>query len=571
MTSPDTIPGALHAPAEAALRQFEPLSRAERILLRACVAGDIARVGFQRPELPSAAVRLRGSLIAFLARGGGEGFRFRPRRIQLLGAWIEGRVDLGDADRVASLWFYRCVFDQVPLLDGTRIAGSLAFPDCRLPGLMAERCRIGGELLMNAGCEVVGEVRLARATIEGDLKLERLHLPAAGDGGGARRPWIADLARVQGSVLIGGGFESSGEVRFVGARVEGDFVAAVARLTGGVDASGARRAALNLDRISVGGDLRFGPGFAAAGTVRLRRAQVEGDLDASGAGFDIVGDSAWGEASALALEHAFVRGALILQRLKAPLLGVSLEGARAGALIDDESTWGERLVLDGFEYRRLGDGAPTDADFRLAWLERQLPAHLGDDYRPTPWRHLIGVLRHMGRESSARALAKARERHLRRIGRVGRDLPWLLRPFAGLGHRLFGALAGYGHAPWRLAVWLFALWIGCAAAYWAAAGEGLITSTAPRIAAGPAFNPWVYSLDVMLPAIDLAQQRSFGPVGPASLPSCTEALRQPSCLRAATELLGWFEAVAGWLALALALALVAGTFDRDRREASPVR
>jgi hypothetical protein len=489
----------------------------------------------------------------------------------LLGAWVDGRIDLGDAEVVASLWFYRCVFDQVPLLDGARVAGSLAFPDCKLPGLMAERCHVGGELLMNAGCEVIGDVRLARATIDGDVRLERLRLIDEGDTGVPRRPWIADFLRVRGSVLIGGGFESAGEVRFAGASVEGDFVAGVARLTGSVEVGGARRAALNLDRIRVGGDLRFAPGFAAAGPVRLRRASIEGDLDASGAGFDLVGDSAWGEASALVLERARIRGSLVLLRLKAPLLGVSLEGAHAGALVDDESTWGERLVLDGFEYRRLGDGAPTDVDFRLAWLERQLPAHLGDDYRPAPWRHLIKVLHHMGRETSARAVIQARERHLRRIGRVGRGLPALLRPFAGLGHRLFGALAGYGQAPWRIVGWLAILWVACAGAYWAAADQGLFASTLPGLPASVAFNPWIYSLDLMLPALDLMQQRSFAPVGASSLPACVEALRQPSCLRAATEVLTWFEVVLGWLALLVALATVAGAFDRDRGSASALR
>jgi hypothetical protein len=518
--------------------------------------------------MPGMAVRLRGSLIAFLARGGGEGFRFRPRRIQLLGAWIDGRIDLGDAEVVAGLWFYRCVFDQVPLLDGARIASSLAFPDCRLPGLMAERCRIGGELLLNAGCDVVGEVRLARSTIDGDLKLDRARFVDEQESGASRRPLIADLAQVRGSVLVGGGFESSGELRFVSARIDGDFVATAARLTGGVDAGGLRRAALNLDRVSIGGDLRLGAGFAAAGPVRLKRARIDGDFDASGAGFDVVGDSAWGEGSALVLEQARIHGSLVLLRLRAPLLGVSLQGARAGALVDDDSTWGERLVLDGFEYRRLGDGAPTDAAFRLAWLERQRPEHLEADYRGAPWRHLIAVLRHMGRDASARSVATARERHLRRIGRVGRTLPAPLRPLAGLGHRLFGALAGYGQHPWRLAVWLAAVWVACAGAYWAAAGEGHIAPTPSlRPMPAPPFNPWIYSLDMMLPALDLAQQRQYGPVGPGSWSACLRTVHDPACQRAATEALTQLEAGFGWLALLLALGLLSGVFDRDRASA----
>jgi hypothetical protein len=285
----DTTPSPLAPPAVPGLGNFEPLRRAERIVLRACFAGDIAKIGFQRPASAQAAVSVRGEFLAFLARGGSPAMPVKLRRIQIVGAWIEGRVDLGDAEVPTSLWLYRCVFDRPILLDGAKIAGSVALPDCRLPGLLAERCAVGGDLLLNAGCKIYGDVRLARATIDGDLKLDRLHLVPGKDKAPARRPLVADFAQVAGDVGLSGGFEADGEVRFIGARIAGSFEAVAARLTGPLDALGGRRPALILDGAKVAGDVRFGAGFAAAGSVRLRRSRIEGDLDCTSAAFDIVG------------------------------------------------------------------------------------------------------------------------------------------------------------------------------------------------------------------------------------------------------------------------------------------
>ena len=131
-------------------------------------------------------------------------------------------------------------------------------------------------------------------------------------------------------------------------------------------------------------------------------------------------DAAWGEGISLVLDRAQIAGALCLAGLQAPLQGASFTGARAKVLVDDASTWGERVVLDGFAYSRFGDGAPVDSGFRLAWLERQPSAHLGEDFRIQPWRRVIRVLRGMGRGSSAGTLALRREQRLRRIGRIGR-------------------------------------------------------------------------------------------------------------------------------------------------------
>ncbi len=305
---------------------FEPLRRAERLLLKACARGDIARVGLRRPKDASPDVTVRAAFVAFLARGGDEANPVRSRRIQLLGAWIDGRLDLGGDIVPLSLWFYRCVFDTVPLFDATQVQGGLAFPDCELPGLMAEGCKVSLDLALNAGCSVSGEVRLRRAHIGADLLCSRLKLQGH-DSATTRRPMLADSVRIDGDAFLNDGLEAFGELRFVGAQIGGDFHAGHARITGSLDSGGARQSALVLDRARVGGSVVLDAGFAAAGRVSMRRVRIDGDLDCTAAAFDMLGDATWGRGVALVLDQAEVGGSLILQGLPGPLLGASLAGA----------------------------------------------------------------------------------------------------------------------------------------------------------------------------------------------------------------------------------------------------
>ena len=534
-----------------ALHDFEPLLLAELILLRAATDGSIAKIGYQRPRNATPDVRLRAEFLAFLARGGGPGARVHGSRLQVLGACIVGRLDLSHSRIPLSLWLYRCVFAVAPVLDGAHVLGNLSFRDSALPGLHAEGLRVDGELAMNAGCSMHGELHLARARISQDLNCERLQLrPSTKFADTLPCRLVADGVCIGGDVIVSS-VEAVGELRFAGARIEGDLRATGAALSAELDASGARGAALTLDRAHIGGHVALDAGFSVAGQVRLHRTRIGGDLDCSGADFDIVGDAGWGRAAVL-LDRAQIGGALNLQQLQRPLEGSSLIDTRAGTLLDDAQTWGTHHALDGFAYTRLGPAAPTDATMRLGWLATQRTGQSG----PEPWRRLIKVLRRMGRDDSAAEVAIGRERHLRRSGLIGASTPAALRWLPRLGHALFGAFAGYGHRPLRPLLAMFVLWLGCAGVYWAAADTGLLAPTQQTAHGQARLRPLAYSLDVMVPLVDLREQRRWAPRADDAGPASPAALLQ---------LLTWFESLCGWLATLTLLAIATGLTDRDRR------
>jgi hypothetical protein len=563
------------------LRDFEPLSPAERLVVHAAGSGAIAKIGYRRPRAPAHEIRVRAALLLFLARGGAG--PLAGRRLEIMGAAIFGTVDATGATLPLSLWFYRCSFSAPPRFDQAHVQGSLSFVDCALPGLSATACRIDGDLAIGPGCDAGGALRLAHARITGDFDVERLRL--RNDGAPSRtlrRMFVADAITVGGDVRLLGGVEVVGEMRFVGAQIGGDLRFSGARLSADIDEAGARGVALDLDRVHVGGNLALDAGFSAAGQVRLRRASIHGDLDASDADLDAVGDASWGEdGGALMLDGAEVGGTLALRRLQQPLQGASLADARVGTLLDDSAAWGQHHVLDGFEYRRLADDAPVDAPMRLEWLSRQSVPDLSRDFKPGPWRQLIGVLRRTGHGASADTIAIGRERHLHRVGRIGAGLSPTGRVFARFGHALWGAFAGYGLRPLRLLATAALVWALFGVAYWTAADRGGFAPAAPLMAADPGLdecrpqcrpggarlpstlpllNPFVYSLEALLPLGDLQQARHWAPV--RDVPP-----REAASL-AGLPLLQWLialETAFGWTLGLAWLAGVCGLADRDRR------
>jgi hypothetical protein len=228
------------------------------------------------------------------------------------------------------------------------------------------------------------------------------------------------------------------------------------------------------------------------------------------------------------------------------------------------------IILDGFTYDRLTGRGDYDTGTRKRWLDRQPKAHLGENFRPQPFEQLIKVYREMGHERHAREIAKFRERRryqsrfiklwhgwrdrpglARRIfgGSVfGAALDWLAWPFAILARALsrslrsillalewfiIGAGTAYGYGYSRLVGFLLALWLAGGLFYATAADQGAFAPSNPVIYLNkeleakcgknwtdctgappglPSFSPFVYSLDIMLPVLDLGQKHDWQPI-----------------------------------------------------------
>jgi hypothetical protein len=312
-----------------------------------------------------------------------------------------------------------------------------------------------------------------------------------------------------------------------------------------------------------------------------------------------------------------VTGAFIFHDLQSVQGIISLDSATVDRLNDDFMSWSRTILfLDGFVYNRLVV-APTDAESRLKWLDKQLLSHIGlaNDgkyFKPQPWQQLQKVLREMGHIEDARQVAIAFEERLRKANLIGqtpgnwcKPKAWLYRKISRRFHWLFGWLIGYGYRPLDLLFKMFIVWLACGAFYWGAAlygnnGDGVFAPCNPLVfqkyavcmpdskeareektkpantaiqGAGnwylckdlpeeyTGFSPLVYSLDLILPLVDLQQEHDWSPMIPTPKNTWTRELTAFS-LKRWTRFVMWFEILFGWMASLLLVAVVSGLTKR---------
>jgi len=174
----------------------------------------------------------------------------------------------------------------------------------------------------------------------------------------------------------------------------------------------------------------------------------------------------------VALDAPQLRATEIVLKSAKPAQGVvRLSNAQTGVLIDDPQLWPGCLELDGFTYESLDPLLP--ARERLRWLAR-------DSRVPQPqiYEHLAAYYARIGQPAEARRVLCAKERHQR----PGRAWP----------ARAWGVVQDYALSP----------------------PAALAPSSAPH------FNPVAYTLDLLIPVVNLGQKDAFNPAGLEQWFSC---------------------------------------------------
>ncbi|MEV3858298.1 oxidoreductase [Streptomyces sp. NPDC050095] len=389
----------------------------------------------------------------------------------LRGARIRGALALDGAEIGRLVRFEGCRFDEPVTLEG---ASTLAFTvtECELPGFVAPTAQIGGRLDLRGSTISGGRrgaVNLVHAHITGGLRLDRAHLVST----------EAIALNAGGLVMAGGvfcedGFVAHGQVLFPGAE-----------LPGGLWMGGARIVLPEPTEVAFNGDslrassVRLNHGFRADGRVRLRGARIDDMLSFKDAELLGVGSS-------LMCVGAQVE-ALDLRFARPPAGGVNLRNARATRIQDAPPTWRDPLGLDGLTYDWLEPTARSqreDCANRLRWLSHQ------QAYAPQPYEQLAAYYRRLGHDDEARRVLLMRERQRRKTQ----------RPLGRIWGGLLDATVGYGYRPWIAGIWLALLTLVGSLVF------HLHTPVANKRGEGPPFNPFAYTLDLLVPIGGLGQR-----------------------------------------------------------------
>jgi hypothetical protein len=555
---------------------------------------------FRFSDAETNVVSLEGTAVAGVR---GEGVKV-DGALLLARALIAGSLELFGAEITGTL---SCV--------GCTIGGRL-WRAQRLSADM-ETVTIGGNLDLRDGFKANGIILLDNAKVGGTFDCTKGAFFAgfddtrSADAGsfapGALRTMKCHRLNLKGSLYLRGS-ACDGEASFTGAQIGGDIDCRNGQFQ---SAGKGDSTALRLTRIEVAGNVYFSNGFEAKGKVQLNGAIIRGNIDCRGGVFSVPHEvshdaAAFGEAfspDAMSLVNAKVSSSLII----APLEGkkeppavingsLDFKSAHIHVLVDGPEAWPKEkhsnglpnvIHLDGFTYERFGGSAPVDAHIRKAWLKRQPPAHLGRDFKPQPFEQVIKVLKDMGHPEEAQRLAIERNGFLirRRLARCGHGPRAAVDALAALLWAITGGLLiGHGYRPLRVLFIMAAVGLACGFYFKTAADQGVFAPrdsqvflsgefkdcrpeahgnwtkckaiAGQKFAEYPQFDPWVYSFNVLLPVIDLQQEKSWVPMQKeVSLAFAGKAVTVPAW---GTNALVLAELVFGWVASLLAVAAFSG-------------
>lgn len=556
------------ATATARLDDFRPLLPAEEEVVAKLLSGNFDRLGDGlRPTGPDPSRVFRARLLRFLMLGGEEGCRPHEKGIRISGAWITDVLDLEACRVFRDIGLNDCHFEAAPILKAA-IINRLFLDGSLLPGLQAERLEARGGVYLR-GAQVNGEVNLVQSRLGGNLECDGATIHAPGGGYALLASSLeARNVLIRGATLRGG-------INISGAMLAADLDCA------GTVVTRAEGITIEASELEARGSVVL-RSARVEGETRLTASQVAGDMDCSAAVLVNPGGTA------LEMSRAVVKGAFFLRR-EANIDGsLALTGASIGTIHDEVASWPKTgdLLLNRCHYGGFID-APVDAASRLDWLSRQTPERHGEDFWPQPYEHLASVFREMGHGEDARSVLIVKERLQRRARRARARSP-VMRAALTLTDGFLAATLVYGRQPLLAFVWLILFWLVGVGIFGLAEARGAfkpnsavvlrspewtlcaapkteqrLLGSPPQAADGragpgqtqlacyrqqweassyPEFNPWFYSLDTLLPVLDLGQKSFWrpDPRGSAGMVAINYF---------------YFQAIVGW---ALSLLAVAG-------------
>lgn len=568
----------------------KPLYPAERMLLEACRIGSKTPIPGERPKKTDKTDlnTVRASFIRFLALGGDEQAPVHEKGVQLQGAWIEGSLDLSFAEHVKRLELRDCYLEKKLNLRRSRLR-SIILSGSEVPGIDGNGTHVSGAIHLNKGFKATSRVHFINAKIHGDLNCKQGHFtyetqekpkkPKIDDAlteanrdemAGKWTALIFAKSYIDGSVYLSKGFKSNGMVSFTSATVTNNFICREATFNYPVDKDD-DGIALNLKSIAITDEFTF-----------KDISLVEGQM--------------------------------------------SLEGAIIGALNDDLGTKTDSWTkvksynLDGFEYAIIASKATHDANPRATWLKGHkstiakteagsTSSEQGDvsesvvknGFAPRPWAQLIKALRASGHYDDARRIGLKREEAMHEA-RCYTSMQRIL-------HWAYGKLAGYGYKPIRLLKWLAGTWLLFGFLFHLLAWQGVFAPSNPLVFQNKdlehcspgfdekkattekpkignwfwcpelqgeytTFNPYMYSLDLILPLVDLQQDKDWAPYINTPRKYDTTKAKASNFILDLVEwnawtwnhlarFLVWIEIIFGWILSLMVVAVLSGIGKRS--------
>jgi hypothetical protein len=242
----------------------------------------------------------------------------------------------------------------------------------------------------------------------------------------------------------------------------------------------------------------------------------------------------------------------------------------------------KEFKFDGFKYNHL---SVIDLNSEtLINLLNKMP-----EFKPQPYKQLAKVLRNMGHNNESDDIMIKYNEELRK-----KDFVTCNRLFISILKWIYGFTSGYGYKPMRVLGTMFIVWFLCSLFYWNASKVAVFAPNNPLVfqkkdcyqcnvnsdgtplldifswdkydstnnwvlnenldGEYTTFNPFMYSLDVILPIVDLQVEKDWGQY----------IAMKDGTLNDFTRWLMWFEILFGWIYSLILVAILSGLAKNEK-------
>jgi hypothetical protein len=575
---------------------FSNMLVAEKRLLEACKKGECLFLGEKRPTEKTDKNEIRGEFLRTLILSNNQKveehsktyvLKLDPSGIILMGAYITGEFNFSYCSTDLPFNFINSNFENEMMLMCSKIK-SLSLINCKITSLIAEKLICDSSVFLRNGFESNGEVTFISSIIGGDLDCSNGKFINQNSNA-----LNFEKASINGSVSLSNNFLSQGCINFLLVKIFGNLncsnskfynfekdalIFNMAKITGGVFFHNSIiEGEINFNSSVIGSNLEcinsfFKNSFSKyslncekariSGSVNLYLTRVEGKLN-----FD-----------SLVVKKA-------LNFLELNLKGdIRLYSANINEIIindaldNDENIY--KFYLDGLEYRHLS-GEKFNYQTLKKWLNK-IPKE--EAFKPQPYKQMAKVLRNMGHHEDANNIMIEYNDII-----TSKSENWFMKKLK----QIYGFTAGYGYKPMRVIFSMFLIWLFCSLFYWNASKVAVFAPTNPLIfqkkdyyqcnveANGTAlsdifnwkkynnannwidskvdgeyttFNPFMYSLDVILPIVDLQVEKDWGQY----------VSSDNGTLNDFTRWIMWFEILFGWIYSLILVAILSGLAKNEK-------
>ena len=406
---------------------------------------------------------LESSFVAWLVKSHKAHEHFCAQKVAIFGAFLSGMLDLSSVSSAVGVSLVSCRitccsdFSKCNLSE-VNLSGS------RINGLKINGGKLGG-LDLSGGVQSIGELYLIGLEVATSINFSQSNFCAAPNND---KVISADGVRVGRDIFFRGTTVANGEVRLVGANVSGSVSCDGARF------ENERGVALAITSATISGSLHLESGFVAIGAVVLNGCSIERYLRLMFARFEnpkeVKGPA--DRAYCLQAQVARIEGALTIQKcvFKGP---VDFSSISIGTLLDEEESWPEEIELGNIKINEVSFRAPCNMRSRLRLLAR---VPMEEAFDAQPYIEFAKTLSSQGMEADALRLMERywwRRIGLNIRGRVKRISRWILDPSGKCSHdcqthpydrftvvvsMILGVLfVGNGYARWRCLMWMMLL------------------------------------------------------------------------------------------------------------------